>query len=134
MRVYILTGRLVFFGGSYSFFFGFKSFLLDDFLEDTFCYRWVWFSYWIFASLSFFFTKLFLKSLIRLKASLFDSSSSDWEDDPSSLACFDGIFFSLKVNFFSSFANAFLLLIPCRTDWSYESASLTSEFYSSPET
>jgi hypothetical protein len=57
-----------------------------------------------------------LNSLIRLKASLLDSSYSDKEDWFSSLFCFDGCCFSLKVNFFSSFARSFLLLIPCRTD------------------
>jgi hypothetical protein len=68
--------------GSYNFFFGFSSFLLDFLLEEI-CYRWDWLSYCLLvslASLSFFFTKLFLKSLIRLKASLLDSSSSDKED------------------------------------------------------
>ena len=104
--------------GSSNFFFGFKSFLLDFLLAEI-CYRWLWGSYCLLvslASLSFFFTNLFLNSLIRLKASLLDSSYSDKEDWFSSLFCFDEFCLSLKVIFFSSFARFFLLLMPCRTD------------------
>ena len=81
-KFYTLAGFLECFCGSYNFFFGLSSFLLDFLLEDT-CYLWVWTSYCLLislASLSFFLTKLFLKSLILLKASLLDSSSSDNEE------------------------------------------------------
>lgn len=76
-------------------------------------------------------TKLFLKSFIFLNASLFDYSSED--DWCSELFSLDSIFFNLKVNFLSSLASAFLLLIPWSADCNSYNASLTSESYSSSQ-